>query len=129
MSYNATFTLKNPLITYVAFALTVAVVFFLATDGWAAPITATASEDVFGSVKNKLANLFKNVRTVVYVAGAFALVAVAIAGIIGKVNWRTVAHLAAGLFVMVIAAEIINYVIGDTENTTIDTSKQTNVFN
>jgi type IV secretory pathway VirB2 component (pilin) len=128
MSYNPTFTLKNPLITYVGFALIVAVAFFLATDSWAAPLTATASEDVFGSLKNKLSNLFTNIRTVVYVAGAFALVAVAIAGLIGKVNWRTVAHLAAGLFVMVIAAEIINYVIGDTENTAVDTSKQTTTF-
>jgi hypothetical protein len=78
------------------------------------------AEDVFTKTMDKLGDLFRNLRTVVYVAGAFALVAVAVAGILGKVNWRTVAHLAAGLFVLVIAGEVLNYATSDTESTEIN---------
>jgi type IV secretory pathway VirB2 component (pilin) len=70
---------------------------------------------VFTKTASKLSNLFGNLRKILYIAGAFALIGVAVAGILGKVKWATVAHLAAGLFILVIATEIINYVAKDTQ--------------
>jgi hypothetical protein len=70
---------------------------------------AANNDGVFELVGNKLANLFFNIRKVLYVAGAFALVATAIGGIMGKVKWQLVAHLGAALFILVIATEVIVY--------------------
>ena len=81
---------------------------------WAADASA---ENVFGIASDKLINVFKNVRTIVFVLGAFTLVGFAVAAIFGKLEWKKVAILAVGLAILAVASSIITYVVSDSNLT------------
>jgi len=66
----------------------------------------------FTGTRQKLINLFLNVKTVVFIIGGFGLVAVAFAAIFGKINWKWFAGLAAGLAILAAAGMAIEYVVG-----------------
>ena len=59
-----------------------------------------------------LVKTFKNVRTLVYVIGAFGLIGIAIGGIMGKIKWAWLGYLAAGLAIVAAADLIISYAVG-----------------
>lgn len=65
----------------------------------------------------KLASLFKDVRVIIYILGAFALVGFAWLAIMGNLAWKKVAILAIGLAVLAIADQVVQYAVGDNENT------------
>ncbi len=71
-----------------------------------------ACADVFGTVNTKGKDLFKNVRTVVFIMGGFGLVGLAVAAIFGAVKWKWFASLAFGLAVVAVAASVIEYATG-----------------
>ncbi len=73
----------------------------------------SASQSFFTGTRNKLINLFINVKMVVFIIGGFGLVAVAFAAIFGKINWKWFAGLAAGLAILAAAGMAIQYVVGD----------------
>ena len=73
---------------------------------------AFAQTTFFSDTRNKLINLFLNVKTVVFIIGGFGLVAVAFAAIFGKINWKWFAGLAAGLAILAAAGMAIQYVVG-----------------
>ena len=73
-----------------------------------------AAANAFGTAAGKLVSVFKNVRTIVFILGAFALVGFAVAAILGNLAWKKVAILAAGLAVLAIASSVITYVTKDT---------------
>ena len=72
---------------------------------------AFAQSDIFDSAANKLGDLFKNVRQIVFILGGFALVGFAIAAIFGKLEWKKVAILAIGLALLAVASQVVNYAI------------------
>lgn len=76
-----------------------------------AACAAFADEDsnFFQEAINKLGAVFKSVRTVVYLLGAFALIGFAVAAIFGKLQWTKVAILAVGLAVLAIADRVVSY--------------------
>jgi type IV secretory pathway VirB2 component (pilin) len=102
------------------------IISYVVGGGGGGTVTTTA-EGIFEQLVQKLAEIFSGVRAVVYVMGAFTLVGVAIAAILGKVKWQLVAHMAAGLFILVIAAEIIRY-IGKPGVTTVTSSSSGDLF-
>lgn len=59
---------------------------------------------------NTMVRVFKNVRTIVYVIGAFGLIGIAIGGIVGKINFKWLGYLAAGLAIVAVADLIITWV-------------------
>ena len=73
--------------------------------------TAFADGDFFTTAQEKMGNLFQNVRQIVFIMGAFALVGFAIAAIFGKLEWKKVAILAVGLALLAVASQVVNYAI------------------
>ena len=80
-------------------------------------LSAFAADDFIQTTAEKLASLFKDVRQIVYILGAFALVVFAWLAINGKLEWKKVAILAIGLAVLAIAEQVIQYAIGKDNNT------------
>lgn len=80
--------------------------------------------DVWQKAFNTLVKVFKNVRVIVYVIGAFGLIGIAIGGIVGKINFKWLGYLAAGLAIVAVADGIITYVTkpGDTGDKNADIS-------
>ena len=65
---------------------------------------------VFDTVTKKGEDLFKNVKTIVFVVGGFGLVGLACGAIFGTVKWKWFASLAIGLAILAVAGAIVDYV-------------------
>ncbi|MBP5615671.1 MAG: hypothetical protein J6X42_03885 [Alphaproteobacteria bacterium] len=108
--------------------LGVALVLMVAMTGDAAAASgAVKGNTVVGSAVTKAGNVFKSVRTIVFVIGGFGLVGLAVQAIFGKVKWAWFGALAVGLGVLAAAGALIEYATGsnvsqsnyqDTFNTT-----------
>lgn len=77
----------------------------------------TSTSNVFGAMANKLVQLFKNSKMIIFVLGGFGLIALAFQAIFGKVKWTWFACLAFGLAVVAAAGAIVNYA-ANTDNAT-----------
>jgi hypothetical protein len=64
---------------------------------------------VFATARDKLVELFRNAKMVVFVIGGFGLIALAFQAIFGKIKWAWFAALAFGLAVVAAAGAIVNY--------------------
>ena len=76
----------------------------------------TSSSVVQTGIK-KASNVFKSVRTIVFVIGGFGLVGLAVQAIFGKVKWPWFGALAVGLGVLAAAGAVIEYATGDSITT------------
>ncbi|MDD4520219.1 MAG: TrbC/VirB2 family protein [Alphaproteobacteria bacterium] len=74
--------------------------------------SAQTVDGPFEKVTDKLANVFTNVRSIVFILGGFGLIALAVAAIFGKIQWKIAAGLGLGLLVVAIAASIVEYATG-----------------
>ena len=72
---------------------------------------AAGDSSLFSTAAEKMGALFKNVRQIVFIMGAFALVGFAIAAIFGKLEWKKVAILAVGLALLAVASQVVNYAV------------------
>ena len=79
--------------------------------------TAAFAEGLFDEASQKMGNLFANVRKIVFIMGAFALVGFAIAAIFGKLEWKKVAILAVGLALLAVATQVVDYAVQSADNT------------
>lgn len=68
-----------------------------------------AEASVFSDAKDKLVNLFRNAKMVLFIIGGFGLICLAFQAIFGKLKWAWFASLAFGLAVVAAAGAIINY--------------------
>lgn len=71
---------------------------------------AAQEKQIWTNAFNTMVRVFKNVRTIVYVIGAFGLIGIAIGGIVGKINFKWLGYLAAGLAIVAVADLIITWV-------------------
>lgn len=71
---------------------------------------AAGDGQIWTNAFNTMVRVFKNVRTIVYVIGAFGLIGIAIGGIVGKINFKWLGYLAAGLAIVAVADLIITWV-------------------
>lgn len=95
--------LKNNIFTLLALGL----VFVLA-------VTSDANaESVMDTAQTKALNVFRAVKTIVFVVGGFGLVALAFQAIFGKVKWPWFAGLALGLAILAAAGSIVEYATGE----------------
>ncbi|MBR1915636.1 MAG: TrbC/VirB2 family protein [Alphaproteobacteria bacterium] len=104
--------LKNNIWTLFGLALVLMVAF---TGDASAQLT---SNSVVGVGIKKASNVFKSVRTIVFVIGGFGLVGLAVQAIFGKVKWPWFGALAVGLGVLAAAGALIEYATGDNVTTT-----------
>ena len=91
--------------------LGVALVLMVAMAGDAS--AAVTGQTVVSSAVTKAGNVFKSVRTIVFVIGGFGLVGLAVQAIFGKVKWAWFGALAVGLGVLAAAGALIEYATGD----------------
>ena len=78
---------------------------------------AVQSSTVVQTAIKKGANVFKSVRTIVFVIGGFGLVGLAVQAIFGKVKWPWFGALAVGLGVLAAAGAVIEYATGSNVTT------------
>jgi len=76
---------------------------FWADGAWAS--------DAFTAVTSKASNAFQSTRKVVFVLGAFTLIAIAVGAIFGKINWRWFVSLLVALVILAVAGAIIKYFV------------------
>ncbi len=113
----------NKFLKYLSFFAIVALA-FVATDAFAQDAlskgnTLGGSNDVFGTVLDRMVVTFQNVRSVIFVVGGFGLVGLAFAAIFGKVKWSWLAALAVGLAIVAVAGAIVDYVTRSEVNQTV----------
>ena len=65
------------------------------------------ASDPFSALTTKASSIFQNTRKVVFVLGAFTLVALAVGAIFGKINWKWFVSLLVGLCILAIGGLII----------------------
>ena len=73
-----------------------------------------SAASVFDTVTKKGEDLFRNVKTIVFVVGGFGLVGLAVGAIFGTVKWKWFASLAIGLAILAVAGAIVQYVTNKT---------------
>ena len=82
-------------------------------------VEPASAASVFTTAKDKLSQLFRNAKTVLFVIGGFGLIALAFQAIFGKVKWPWFAALAFGLAVVAAAGAIVDYAVSSGEGNTI----------
>ena len=70
------------------------------------------SDNIFGRTFNVLGNVFKNVRVIVYIIGAFGLIGIAVMAILGKMQFKWLAYLAIGLAIVAAADLVVKFATG-----------------
>ena len=115
---------KNNLWTLFALALVLMVAM---TGDVYAQGTGLTGGTVVGAAIKKAGNVFKSVRTIVFVIGGFGLVGLAVQAIFGKVKWPWFGALAVGLGVLAAAGAVIEYATGSnvTSSNYADTFRET----
>ena len=73
---------------------------------------ALASSPVMDAV-NKYANIFIELKPLVYICGAFGIMAVACAAFFGKMDWLRLAFIGIALMFLSLAGAIVDYLIDD----------------
>lgn len=105
---------------------TLCLIAFVAVFGFAGDAAAQEGGTVMSLARDKAVNVFKSVKTIIFVVGGFGLVGLAFAAIFGKINWKWFASLAVGLAILAAAGSIVNYATGDVSTTDrLDDSFQT----
>ncbi len=76
-------------------------------------MATSAHAEVFSTITSKLTGTFQNVRNVIFIVGGFGLVGLGFAAIFGKIKWTWLAALAAGLAIVALASQVVDYVTKD----------------
>jgi len=100
----------NKYLKYLSLCLAAGLV-FAAPDVLATNALSTGSNP-FDTTLTVMTDTFKNVRAVVYVAGGFALVGMAVASMLGKLAWKWLAAVAIALAIVAMAGAIVDYATG-----------------
>ena len=99
----------------------VAVFSLIAIDAFAQ--TGVSGASLMDTATKKVANVFKNVKTITFILGGFGLVGIAYQAVIGKVKWSWFAGLAIGMALLGAAGAIVEYASGDEQvNNTLGTT-------
>jgi hypothetical protein len=67
---------------------------------------------VADTANRKAVEVFKVVKTIMFILGGFGLVGLAATMVFGKTNWKWFAYLATGLAILAAAGAIIDYATG-----------------
>lgn len=104
----------NKYLKYLTFCIAAGLV-FVAPDALAvgsASTNLTSGENPFSTTLTVMLDTFKNIRAVIYVAGGFALVGMAVASMVGKLQWKWLAAVAIALAIVAMSGAIVDYATG-----------------
>ncbi len=73
---------------------------------------ATNSYALFENLTDSGSNIFMGMRNVIYAVSGFGIVAVAIGGFFGNLNWKWLSAIIIGLVVIAVTAAILDYMVG-----------------
>ena len=89
--------------------------------------TSTGTANIFTRTFTVLGNVFKNVRVIVYIIGAFGLIGIAVMAILSKMQFKWLAYLAIGLAIVAAADLVVKFATNagktDNDSTTAYTSQ------
>lgn len=105
----------NKYMKYAALCLALGLV-FVGPDALA-QTAKLANTNPFTTTLAVLVETFKNVRAVIYVAGGFALVGMAVASMVGKLAWKWLAAVAIALAIVAMSGAIVDYATGQQART------------
>ncbi|MBP5343940.1 MAG: hypothetical protein J6Y85_02570 [Alphaproteobacteria bacterium] len=94
-------------------------VILVASD--AAAQTSGTTDGFFVNAGTRFLKAFQNVRTMVLIFGGFGLIVLAVAAILGKIKWSALGALAAGLAIVAVAGQVVDYATGVKEDKITDT--------
>lgn len=79
---------------------------------------ATNSYALFEDLTQHGAKIFTGMREIIYAVAGFGVVAIAIGGFFGTINWKWLTAIIIGLIVIATTASIINYMVDSNVITT-----------
>jgi type IV secretory pathway VirB2 component (pilin) len=71
-----------------------------------------AESGVFQTLIDRGTEIFTGMRQIIFAVSGFGIIAVAIGGFFGNLNWKWLAAIGIGLFVLSSTAAIIDYMVG-----------------
>lgn len=77
-------------------------------------LCAADSYAVFEGLTNTGAEIFTGMRTVIFAAAGFGIIAVAITGLFGSLNWKWLTAIIIGVVVIALTAGLLNYMTAGT---------------
>ncbi|MBR6231465.1 MAG: TrbC/VirB2 family protein [Alphaproteobacteria bacterium] len=97
------------LLKYVTLALVAGLLLY----GTGAAAASSGTDDIFETALTTILAVFKNVRYIVYVIGGFGLIGLAVAAILGKMQFKWLVYVALGLAIVAAADMIVSYATND----------------
>src|SRR5574344_1494247 len=76
----------------------------------------TSGDSLMSTAQAKARNVFKEVKTILFIIGGFGLVGLAWGAVFGKVNFKWFAALAVGLAILAAAGAIVEYATGSADS-------------
>lgn len=67
---------------------------------------------MFGNLLKKGADIFAGLREIIYVAAGFGIIAVAVGGFFGNLNWKWLGAIVVGLMVIATTGELLEMITG-----------------
>lgn len=73
---------------------------------------ADGGSPIFGALIQKGGEIFTGMREIIFAVSGFGIIAVAIGGFFGNLNWKWLTAIAIGLFILSTTSAIITYMVG-----------------
>jgi len=71
------------------------------------------AEELFGDLAKHGGKIFTGMREIIYAVSGFGIIAIVIGAIFGQINYKWLAAILIGLFVIAATAAIINYMVDE----------------
>lgn len=74
---------------------------------------ATSSYAIFEALIDKGSEIFVGMREIIFAVSGFGIIAVAIGGFFGNLNWKWLSAIGIGLFILSTTSAVITYMVGE----------------
>ncbi|MBE6445393.1 MAG: hypothetical protein E7019_05030 [Alphaproteobacteria bacterium] len=82
------------------------------TTSGSSAINCTTNSGLFSGLVKTGADIFNNLRDLIYVVSGFGIIAVAVGGFFGNLNWKWLGAILIALVVIASTGELINTIVG-----------------
>lgn len=82
------------------------------TEGDESRVVCSSGGDLFSGLITTGSNIFNNLRDLIYVVSGFGIIAVAVGGFFGNLNWKWLGAILIALVVIATTGELINTIVG-----------------